>query len=358
MADEKDKSSQTEEPTQKRLTEAREHGDVVKSQEVSTFIVLAGATLAIAIFGRSASESIAMTFRMFLEQPDQFALDAGDLLVLMRATLLHLATILGPFFVLMVVAGLGGNLIQHRPVFALERIKPDLSKLSLTAGLKRMFGMDGIANLVKGVLKIAVVGIAIWTQVWPERSMLESVLEQSPAAVAGDTGHLLFRVLIAALAALGVIAGADYFLQRFRFIQRHRMSKQEVKEEFRQTEGDPAVKARIRQIRMERSRRRMIAAVPEATVVITNPTHFAVALKYESGKMAAPICVAKGVDALALRIREVAKENDVPIVENPPLARALHASVEVDQVIPAEHYKAVAQVIGYVMRLSGRTRPN
>jgi flagellar biosynthetic protein FlhB len=168
--------------------------------------------------------------------------------------------------------------------------------------------------------------------------------------------RLLFKVLASALAALALIAAGDYLLQRFRFIQRNRMSKQEIKEEYRQTEGDPAIKAKIRQIRMERSRRRMIAAVPEATVVIANPTHFAVALKYESGKMAAPVCVAKGVDALALRIREVAQKHDVPVVENPPLARALHAAVEVDEAIPPEHYRAVAQVIGYVMRVSGRMR--
>jgi flagellar biosynthetic protein FlhB len=358
MADEKDKSTQTEEPTSKRLAEAHDHGDVVKSTEVSTFVVLAGGTLAIAIFGRSAAEDLAMTMRMLLEQPDQIGMSGGDLLQLMRSLLFKTAAIVGPFFVLMMAFGLGGNLIQHRPVFTFERIKPDLSKLSLTAGLKRMFGMDGISNLLKGIVKIAIVGAAIWTQVWPERNTLESVLGQSPADVAGDMGHLLFKVLIAALAALAVIAAGDYFMQRFRFIQRNRMSKQEIKEEFRQTEGDPAVKAKIRQLRAERSRRRMIAAVPEATVIITNPTHFAVALKYESGKMAAPICVAKGVDALALRIREVAKEHAVPIVENPPLARALHASVEVDQAIPAEHYKAVAQVIGYVMRLSGQMRAN
>jgi len=136
------------------------------------------------------------------------------------------------------------------------------------------------------------------------------------------------------------------------------MSKQEIKDEYRQTEGDPTVKAKIRQVRTERARRRMMAAVPEATVVIANPTHFAVALKYESGKMAAPVCVAKGVDALALRIREVAEEHEVPVVENPPLARALYASVEIDEVVPPEHYKAVAQVIGYVMRLTGKLRAN
>lgn len=356
MSDEKDKSSQTEEPTQKRLSEAHDHGDVVKSTEVSTFVVLAGGTLAIAIFGRSAAESLATTMRMFLEQPDQMSLGGGDLRVMMGSILWHVATILGPFFALMVAAGLGGNLIQHRPVFTFDRIKPDFSKLSLGSGLKRMFGVDGLSNLAKGLIKIAIVGLAIWTQVWPERSKLESVLDQSPAGIAGDMSHLLFKVLIATLAVLALIAAGDYFLQRLRFIQRNRMSKQEIKEEFRQTEGDPAVKAKIRQIRMERSRRRMIAAVPEATVIITNPTHFAVALKYESGQMAAPVCVAKGVDALALRIREVAKAHDVPIIENPPLARALHASVEIDQAIPAEHYKAVAQVIGYVMKLSGKMR--
>jgi len=358
MADEKDKSTQTEEPTQKRLAEAQEHGDVVKSTEVSTFIVLAGGTLAIAVFGRPAAESLTNTMRLFLEQPDQITFSAGDMQQLFHALLGHLATILVPFFVLMMAAGLGGNLIQHRPVFTFERIKPDFSKLSLGAGLKRMFGVEGLMNLGKGLLKIAIVGAAVWTQVWPERNALESVLGQSPGGVAADMNHLLFKVLIAALAALAVIAGIDYFLQRVRFLQRNRMSKQEIKEEYRQTEGDPAVKAKIRQIRNERSRRRMIAAVPEATVVIMNPTHFAVALKYESGKMAAPMCVAKGVDALALRIREVAEDNDVPVVENPPLARALHASVEVDQAIPAEHYKAVAQVIGYVMRLNGKMRAN
>jgi flagellar biosynthetic protein FlhB len=208
-------------------------------------------------------------------------------------------------------------------------------------------------NLVKGLLKIAIVGMAIWTQLWPERSSLESILNQSTADVIADMSHLLFKVFIAALSALAVIAAADYFFQRYRFFQRNKMSKQEIKEEYRQSEGDPHVKAKVRQIRNERARKRMMAAVPSATVVIMNPTHFAVALKYESGKMAAPICVAKGIDAVALRIRAVAEENDVPVVENPPLARALHAAVEIDEAVPPEHFKAVAQVIGYVMRLNG-----
>jgi flagellar biosynthetic protein FlhB len=189
---------------------------------------------------------------------------------------------------------------------------------------------------------------------WPERGGLESILNQSTAQVVGDMSRLLFKVLVTALSALGLIAGLDYFWQRMRWLGRNRMSKQEVKEEYRQNEGDPAIKAKIRQLRQERARKRMMARVPEATVVIMNPTHYAVALKYESGKMAAPVCVAKGVDALALRIRAVAEENDVPVVENPPLARALHAAIEIDEPVPAEHFKAVAQVIGYVFRLQGK----
>ena len=190
------------------------------------------------------------------------------------------------------------------------------------------------------------------------RNGLEGLLSETAAGIAGDISNLVIHLMLAALSVLAVVALLDYMLQRFRFLQRNRMSRQEVKEEFRQSEGDPAIKAKIKQIRIEKSRRRMMAQVPQATVIITNPTHFAVALKYESGKMAAPICVAKGMDALALRIREVAEENEIPIVENPPLARALYATVELDEAVPPEHYKAVAQVIGYVMRLTGQMRAN
>jgi flagellar biosynthesis protein FlhB len=254
----------------------------------------------------------------------------------------------------MIVAALAGHVLQARPTLTAEKLKPDFSKLSIPAGLSRMFGMEGWANLLKGLVKLVIVGLAIWTQLWPERGLLDEILTQSPAGVMADMNHLLFKILIAALSALLVIAGLDYAFQYMRFMRRNRMSKQEVKEEFRQNEGDPAIKAKVRQIRQERARKRMMTKVPEATVVITNPTHYAIALKYESGKTAAPICVAKGVDQLALRIRAMAEEHGVPVIENPPLARALHASVEVDEAIPAEHYKAVAQVIGFVLKLNGK----
>jgi len=297
---------------------------------------------------------LARALSLFLQQPDAISVDGAGLRAVMYLLLPQLAWTLAPFFVVMMVAGLAGHVLQSRPTIAFDKIVPDFSKVSPLAGFKRLFGAESWMNLLKGLAKIAIVGIAIWTQLWPERGFLEAILNQSTAAVVGDMSRLLFKVLMASLAALAVIAGLDYFWQRLRWLSRNRMSKQEIKEEYRQNEGDPTIKAKIRQLRHERSRKRMMAAVPQATVVIMNPTHFAVALKYESGKMAAPVCVAKGVDALALRIRAVAEENDVPVVENPPLARALHAAVEIDDPVPPEHFKAVAQVIGYVMRLQGK----
>jgi flagellar biosynthetic protein FlhB len=282
----------------------------------------------------------------------------GGLLLLFHTVLMKLGLLLAPLFGIFALAALAGHVLQSRPGFTPSKLAPDFSKVSPAAGFQRLFGLDGWMNLVKGLAKMAIVGIAVWTQLWPARGMLSLILTQSPGGVIADMGYLLFKVLMAALAALAVIAGADYFLQRMQFMKRNRMSKQEIKEEYRQNEGDPHVKAKIRQLRQERSRKRMMARVPEATVVLMNPTHYAVALQYTQGEMAAPICVAKGVDALALRIRAVAEDNDVPVVENPPLARALHASVEIDEPVPPEHYKAVAQVIGYVFRLHGKIKAN
>ena len=354
MADEQDKEQQTEQPTQKRLEQARESGDIVKSQEVTAFVLLAGGTLAIAMFGASTARQTGELLTMYLDQAGDMSVDGAGLISMARGTFLHMAMILAPLFGVMVAAALAGHVLQSRPGFTPSKLAPDLSKLSLIAGFGRLFGLEGWMNLIKGLVKIGIVGMAIWTQLWPARGMLEAILAQSPLGVAADMDRLLFRVLLAALGALGVIAGADYFFQHMRFMRRNRMSRQDVKEEYRANEGDPTIKAKVRQIRQERARKRMMAAVPGATVVIANPTHFAVALKYERGKTDAPVCVAKGVDALALRIRAAAEENDVPVVENPPLARALYATVAVDEAIPPEHYKAVAQVIGYVLRLAGK----
>ncbi|MGD9769167.1 MAG: EscU/YscU/HrcU family type III secretion system export apparatus switch protein, partial [Pseudolabrys sp.] len=213
-----------------------------------------------------------------------------------------------------------------------------------------------IANFVKGVFKLVLIGTVLTVLMWPERNRLELLVWTDPLALMPLIMTLSMKLMGAVVAILAIVAAADFFFQYRQWYERQKMSLQEIKDEFKQTDGDPAIKGKIRQLRQKRMAKRMMAAVPKATVVITNPTHYSVALQYEKG-MQAPICVAKGVDAVAFRIRKIAGEHQIPTVENVPLARALYASVEVDQAIPPEHYKAVAEVIGYVMRLRHSLRP-
>jgi flagellar biosynthetic protein FlhB len=235
-------------------------------------------------------------------------------------------------------------------VWSFEVLTPKLSKISPLAGLKRLFSKQAIANFAKGLVKLLLVGSVLTALMWPERGRLEGLERTDPAAVLPLALSLALKLMGAVVAMLAIVAAADYLFQYRQWYERQKMSLREMKEEFKQTDGDPAIKGKLRQMRQARSRRRMMAKVPKAAVIITNPTHYAIALQYERG-MEAPICVAKGVDAVALKIREVGAKNSIPIVENPPLARALHASVELDQAISPEHYKAVAEVIGYVMKL-------
>jgi flagellar biosynthetic protein FlhB len=252
---------------------------------------------------------------------------------------------------LLALAAIAGNMIQHRLVWSTEALKPKFSKISPMAGFGRLFSKQALANFVKGLIKLALIGTIMTALIYPERFRLDALVHIDPAAMLSITQSLSLQMMGAVVAALALIAAADYFFQYRQWFERQKMSVRELKDEFKQTNGNPEVKAKIRQIRQTRSRKRMMAAVPDASVVITNPTHFAVALKYERG-MNAPICVAKGADLIARKIREVATEHNIPIVENPPLARALHATVEIDQEITPEHYQAVAEVIGYVMRLN------
>jgi len=246
-------------------------------------------------------------------------------------------------------------MVQHRLVWSGESLKPKLSKISPGAGFKRLFSKIALMNFIKGLMKLALVGAIMTVILWPKRNQLDGLVTMDPAVVLLLTRALSLDVLGAVVALLAIIAAADYLFQYRQWYNRLKMSLQELKDEFKQTDGDPHIKAKIRQLRLERSKKRMMAAVPQASVIITNPTHYAVALQYDRA-MAAPVCLAKGLDNIALKIREVAAEHNIPIVENPPLARALHATVEIDEEVPPEHYKAVAEVIGYVMRLKGGMR--
>ncbi|HVX98299.1 MAG TPA: flagellar biosynthesis protein FlhB [Pseudorhodoplanes sp.] len=350
MAEEQDDFDKSEDPTQKRLDDALERGDVAKSQEVSTWFIIAGATLILTAFSGAMGHSLQTALGGILANAHRLRTDGYGLRQLADKLSIEVLAAMAVPLLLLALAAIAGNIIQHRLVWSAEALKPKLSKISPAAGLGRLFSKQALANFLKGLAKLLVVGAVMAIVLWPERARLDAMVRTDPAALLDLSRSLALQLLGVVVALLAVIAGADFVFQYRQWYQRQKMSVREMKEEFKQTEGDPAIKARIRRIRETKMRKRMMAAVPTATVVITNPTHFAVALKYERGDNA-PLCVAKGVDAIALKMREVAREHSVPIVENPPLARTLHATVQIDQEIPPEHYKAVAEVIGYVMRL-------
>jgi flagellar biosynthesis protein FlhB len=343
----------TEEPTRKKLDDALKRGDVAKSQELTIWFGLAATTLALSAFGDSAAASLAGALTRFLASPHAIAADGLSLRAMTGGLGLAVGAALALPMLLLALAGVAGNLVQHPPILTANPVTPKLSKISPGAGFKRLFSAESLMVFAKGLLKIGVVGAVIGVVLWPEQSRVASLTDAGVEALPPVLKELALEALVASVAVFAVIAAADFLWQRRRWRERLKMSVQEVRDEHKQQEGDPHIKARIRAIRLERSRKRMMAAVPTATVVVANPTHYAVALKYETG-MGAPVCVAKGVDALALRIRRLAEESGVAVVENPPLARSLHAALEVDREIPPEHYKAVAEVIGFVMRRKAR----
>ena len=349
MADD-DKDSKTEDPTQKRLDDAIDKGDVAKSQEVNTWFVIAGSTLLLSSFSGSIGAGIETPMRNLMMNAHQIHVDGPGLLKLATSIEGMLIAVLGIPLLLLLVAGVASNLVQHRLVWSAEPLIPKFSKISPMAGARRLFGKQAAANFAKGLFKVIALGTVMILVLWPERHRVDAMLLFDPMAIMSVTKAISTQLMGTVVAMLAVVATLDYFFQYRQWYERQKMSLQEIKEEYKQSEGDPHIKGRLKQLRYARAKKRMMAAVPSASVIITNPTHYAVALKYERG-MPAPICVAKGIDVLALKIREIATANDVPIVENVPLARALHASVEVDDEIPVEHYHACAEVIGYVMKL-------
>lgn len=350
MADENDASDKTEDPTQKRLDEALERGDVAKSQEINTWFVIAGGTLVISTFSGSIGGGMLVPLRGLIANAWSIRTDGPGLLSLASSLEYAVIAAVGLPMLMLALAALAGNMMQHRLVWSGEALKPKLSKISPGAGFKRIFGKQAAVNFAKGIFKLTALGAVMAAILWPERHRLEALVRFDPAALLGVTSSLSLHLMGAVVAMLAIVAVGDYLFQYRTWYERQKMSQQEIKEEFKQSEGDPHVKGRMRQLRQARMKKRMMAAVPKASVIITNPTHYSVALQYERG-MAAPVCVAKGADNLAFKIREIAREHSVPIVENVPLARALYATVEIDEEIPVEHYQAVAEVIGYVMGL-------
>jgi flagellar biosynthetic protein FlhB len=357
MADEEQQGGaqeKTEEPTQRRLQEAVKKGQVISSKEVTNFLMIVVLVFNIAWFLPYLMKRAVRLFAHFIKSPHDIILDNGGFAVLSWQVVGDLLSLISIPFITVVLAAFLSHFVQHGFIFTVDPILPKLEKISPLKGLQRMFSLRSLMEFIKGLIKITLVGVVAYMVVMPEIGRMEALTAYALPELMRYMGTLAFRMALGAAIVMAAIALLDYMYQRYEYMKKLRMSRQEMKEEYKQTEGDPVIKARLKLLRQEKARQRMMSSVPEASVVITNPTHYAVALKYDEDKMTAPILVAKGADAMALKIREVAELNKVPVVENPPLARSLYTTVDLDGEIPLEFYQAVAEVIGYVYRLKGK----
>ncbi|MBV8703582.1 MAG: flagellar biosynthesis protein FlhB [Acetobacteraceae bacterium] len=340
----------TEAPTPRRLQRAREAGQAAVSREVVLLAVLSAATLGLAWQAPVAGRDLLTTFRAFIEHAASGEASPSAALRLAGTAWLRASA---PLLALALLAGAGAVLGQTGFLLSPAALRPSLGRISPAAGLRRLLGPDSLIEAGKSLAKLLVIGIAVWRALAADMPALAQAPFEDVAELPGRLAGMVVRLLVSVLVAQAGVAVLDLAWVRFRHAQRLRMSREDIREEHKETDGDPRVKARLRRLRLQRARRRMLAAVPKATVVVTNPTHYAVALAYDRTSNAAPRLVAKGVDSMAQRIRDVAREHAVPLVPNPPLARALYR-LDLDTEVPAEHYKAVAEIIAFVWRLRGR----
>jgi flagellar biosynthetic protein FlhB len=344
-------SDRTEDPTPKRLQDARRKGQIARSRELSmTLVMLAGAA-SFLFMGPYYHARLESLFALGLDFDRRQAFDPAEPLNLFGEAVLAGLTMLLPLFVILVFAAFVAALSFGGWAFSSEGLKPKLERLNPLNGLKRVFGLNGLAELLKALAKFLLVAVVAAVILWTKASDLIRLGQLDANSGLAQTAELLSLAFIGVCATLILIAAIDVPFQWFQHRRKLRMTKQEVKEELKETEGRPEVRSRIRQAQQELANRRMMEAVPTADVVATNPTHFAVALRYDDKKNRAPIVVAKGTDLLAARIREIATENGVPIIEAPPLARALYRTVELGREVPAALYVTVAQVLTYVYQL-------
>lgn len=351
MVDKPDKESKTEQPTPKKIRDALEEGNVPLSREASTLASLSGVLVAAAFVISDGTASMTSALKSFIDDPGGWRLEnAADASRIFEIVAHASASLLLPIVLILMAFGLSASLLQNVPRLVPKRIMPELSRLSIMKGFNRIFGAQGRVEFLKATLKLSGISIGgVLLLMSMQGDVLRTMLSDPrglPAALL-SAGLWLFGF---ATIAMAVLAIADLFWSRYFWHSELRMTRQEVKDEMKQSEGDPIVRSRMRSLARDRSRRRMIAAVPKATLVIANPTHFAVALRYVREEGPAPLVVAKGVDLVALKIREIAESNGIPVIEDKPLARALYDSVEVDHLIPPQFYKAVAEIILHLMK--------
>lgn len=348
----------TEPASERRLQQARDEGDVPRSRELAACASLLAGGLLLWAMGASLQHTLSLLLKESLSFPREFAFDAPLLLEHGRHVLGRVLWALLPFAAVVLAAVVVSPLLVGGWLFSAQALAPKFHRLDPVGGIARMFSLQSLAELGKALAKVVLVGAAAWMVV---RSQSEAMfaLITSPLSAAGPAlGSLLFSAFAAMAAVLALVALIDVPWQRWQYAKKLMMTRDEVKREYREQEGSPEIKARLRSQQREMARRRMMAEVPKADVIVTNPTHYAVALRYSESRDAAPVVLAKGADEIAARIREIAAANDIPLLEAPPLARALYAHVEPGEAVPEKLYTAVAQVLAYVFQLRAGAAPD
>jgi flagellar biosynthetic protein FlhB len=343
----------TEQATPKREREAREEGQAINSKEVSSAIVLLGAIVAFYATGSWMVHRMAGAMQRYISGMGEISLRDDSLQTLIINVMAEFALIVSPVMLATLILGIAASVFQVGFTISTKSLSPKLSKLNPIQGIGKLFSLRSFADVIKAIGKILVLGSIAYSLIKGEVQTLPLLIQMDVQEIWAFIGMISLRICLYTFLAMAAIAGMDYLFQWWQHQKDLRMTKEEIKEESRQTEGDPKVKSRIRSIQLEMSRRRMMDGVPDATVVITNPTHLAIALKYDSKNMQAPKVVAKGAGFIAERIKEIARSNRIPIVENKPLARAMFKSVVVGADIPFEMYRTVAEILAYVYRLKG-----
>ncbi|MGY8666557.1 flagellar biosynthesis protein FlhB [Bradyrhizobium sp. UFLA05-109] len=349
MAETSDQESKTEEPTEKKIRDALEQGRIPVSREASIFASMAALMVIQAFLIGQGVQQLVPTLKALLDDPDGFRLrtaaDAKDLLSVVGLEALRF--LLPPVLVL-AVFGLAASLLQNVPRLVFARIQPDFSRVSPAQGWSRIFGTQGLVEFAKAVFKLVSVGLVVGFVLRSSEARAFEAMYTDPVALPEMILTIAMRIVSAICIATIVLVAIDLGWARFHWRRELRMTRQELKDEHKQAEGDPLIKARLRSLARDRSRQRMIAAASRASLVIANPTHFAVALRYQRDESPAPMVLAKGMDAIALKIRAVAEENRIPVIENKALARALYEAVQVDQLIPPEFFRPVAEIIYFL----------
>ena len=349
MAEQADKDSKTEEPTEKKLRDEIERGNVPVSREASIFASVAGMLIIAAFMAKDLERSMTVALERLFGDPGGWSLRNGsDAVALFQFVAWDMFRLLIPPLVILMVSGLLSSLMQNAPRVALDRIQPDLQRISLANGWHRIFSARGQIEFFKGVFKLISISAVVFSVLQSQRNNLIDAMAVEPEAIPELILMIAMRLLSVVCVATVLLLAADLVWTRTHWRRDLRMSKQEIKEELKQNEGDPLRKARLRSLALDRMRKSMIAAVPKATLVIANPTHYAIALRYVKEEGGAPLVVSKGQDLIALKIREIAEKHSIPIIEDKLLARSMYDSVEVDRTIPAEFYKAVAELIHFL----------